>query len=1093
MRMRHWNYLALLLLAAALLCAPALAAEGTRRAIVVFEEGTPPEAMEEALGRVSGAEVLWRYERLFSGAAVEGADLDALAAVEGVEDVLPVRERTLPQSAGTTAVWSGEHLERMGLEALWEAGYDGGGTVIAVVDSGVRTSHAAFGSCGQTANPALSPEDIEDFAARGRTEGTYVSDRIPFAFDYHGRDGDVSTTDGHGTHVAGLAAGYVQGEDGEVLFRGAAPAAQLLCMKVFPDGSNSGADDAVILRALEDAWNLGADVVNLSLGSGGGFSADGALDGLYSQAFARLREAGVLLCCAAGNGGAATQTKPRGALLPSAAYPDYGTVCSPAAYLGNLAVAAAEWDETRGAAVPADYSSWGTTSDLRLVPALSAFGGPLLSAASADDAAFIRESGTSMASGTATGSLAVLLQVLRERGVTDRAEAAGLAERLLESTAQIMTDGDGVPYSPRKQGAGLLDLSAAAASPLVLRQPLLELGEGGEGRFSFTLVLENLSEEDVTAELDAVILTDAYEEQDGVYRSLLSPLDIRVTLEGAETVTIPAGGTREVPLTLTVDPGLRRELEAVFPNGFFVEGYLTAAPEEGPAVHATLLGFCGDWGAAPILETTDFRDAQQVRFQLASQGRLEDRESWLEALDGELGANLAYVGRRSANGEDVPLLGENGRAYAAPDSRRSAVPGLDASAPYCRGELCYVELYTLRNAARVVMVVSDPEGGEVYYADDRSWLPKSGPDGYTGETAPSACFSWDGGDAQGAPLPDGTRARVDFFAWLDSDGDMQDAWAAQAPARGDPGSYQWLLEEDYGQYLEWSFPVTVDGAAPDLSAHLAGRNLTLTIRDNQFTAYAAVRDDGDRLLFEDAFFPGEAGEAVTVSLDLSDYDALPGTLYVTAEDYASNAAGWSLDLNALAAGEAAEPERCAMALLTDVDRSAWYHEAVDYVWDRGLMEGSEPLTFQPTESATRAHIVTALHRLAGSPTPGRPAADLPFTDAPQSAAYLTALRWAWEKGLVDGYGGSTFAGPANVTRQQLAVLLHRFARLTGPAVGDPGALAQFPDGDQVSPWARDAMSWAASQGLLGGRPGGSLDPRGYVTRAEAAQVLARMR
>ena len=1077
--MKYWKWL-LLLPAVFLLCSAAGAAEaGTARAIILFEEDA---ALTDAdLEGEPGVEVLWRYERLFSGAAVEADSgaLRALRSMEGVAGVVPVQSRARPRSGGGTEVWSPAALELMGLEPLREAGYDGGGTVIAVVDSGLRTSHDAFADWGQVRSPALTPADIAAFADRGRTEGAYVSAKIPFAFDYYGRDDDVSTTDDHGTHVAGLAAGYVLDRDGQVLFRGAAPAAQLLAMKVFPDGKGSGADDAVILRALEDAWNLGADVINLSLGSGGGFTADGALDGLYCRAFAQLRESGVLLCCAAGNSGAATELKTQGSALPSAGYPDYGTVCSPAAYRGTLAVAAAEWDEERGVPVPAGYSSWGTTSDLRLVPALTAFGGPVLSAAGAGDETYLRESGTSMASGSAAGALAVLLQTLRERGVTDKEEAADLAERLLESTAQIMETGSGVPFSPRKQGAGLIDAAAAAASPLVVGDPLLELGEDGEGRFAFTLTLENLSEEDAAVELALTALTDAGGERDGAVRSLLEPRDITagVALEGERSVTVPAGETVEIPLTLSVTPELRRELEETYSEGFFVEGYLTAETEGGAAVHAALLGFCGDWGGAPILDRADFRDAQEARFQLAARGG--SVQSWRELVSGELGVNLAYVGSRAAQREDVPLLGENGRAFAAPDSRRNAIPGQSTDAAYCRGQLCFGELYTLRNAAHVVMVVS--AGGEICYVDDRSWLPKSGPDAYTGEMTASVQFCWDGGDAEGFPLPDGTQARVDFFAWLDSDGEMQAAYEDRKPDRGDPASYGWLLEEPCRAYLEWSFPVAVDSSAPSISAGWTGDELTLTFRDNRHVAWASVRDEAGEVLFEDAFFPEEAGEAVTRTVDLSGRD--PGRLYVAVEDYASNAAGYEIT------PEGAEP--CAMALLTDVDRGAWYHRAVDFVWAEKLMDGGGELAFQPKESATRIHLLKALYRMAGSPAPSRPASALPFTDVPRSAGYQTALRWAWEQGLVGGYDETTFAGPANVTRQQLAVMLWRYDRMGGGDAAAAGDLSAFADGAEVSGWAAEAVSWAVGRGLLTGRSGGLLEPKGYTTRAEAAQLLMR--
>ena len=180
-----------------------------------------------------------------------------------------------------------------------------------------------------------------------------------------------------------------------------------------------------------------------------------------------------------------------------------------------------------------------------------------------------------------------------------------------------------------------------------------------------------------------------------------------------------------------------------------------------------------------------------------------------------------------------------------------------------------------------------------------------------------------------------------------------------------------------------------------------------------------------------------------------------------------------------------------MALLTDVDRGAWYHRAVDFVWAEKLMDGGGELAFQPKESATRIHLLNALYRMAGSPAPSRPASALPFTDVPRSAGYQTALRWAWEQGLVGGYDETTFAGPANVTRQQLAVMLWRYDRMGGGDAAAAGDLSAFADGAEVSGWAAEAVSWAVGRGLLTGRSGGLLEPKGYTTRAEAAQLLMR--
>mgnify|MGYP001097586249 CR=1 FL=1 len=1074
--MKHWR--ALLFLLALLALAPgARAAEDGVRAVIVYEEDADPAALTAAVEALEGVELLWRYGSLFPGAAVE-ADEAALAALESLEGVAGVglaQTHALPQSKDADPAESDGGLALMNAGASAE---DGDGVVIAVLDSGLRTDHEAFADYGLTKRPALTRADVEAFAANGGTAGRYLSAKVPFAYDYYGKDGDVSTSDGHGSHVTALAAGYVPGAGDEPLFSGTAPAAQIISMKVFPDGSTGGADDAVILRALEDAWNLGADVVNLSLGTGGGFSQDDVLGGLYSRAFAQMRASGVIICCAAGNSGTASAAKKWGEPLPTAAYGDYGSVCSPGSYIGSYSIAAAGLAE--GQPEAADYSSWGTTPDLRLVPALTAFGGPATSAGSKGSSAYISETGTSMASGSAAGAFAVALQAARQRGVTDRTAAADLAAAMLMGSARLLEE-DGTPVSPRKQGAGLVDLAAAASQELVVMTPLAELGDSQEGRFTIPLVLRNLSKSAMTVSLETAVLTDDYELHDGVYYRSLAPLDItgEVTVSGGGRVSVPAGGERTVTLTLTVGQKLRERLAAVYPYGFFVEGFVTASAGD-QAAHSTFLGFCGDWSAAPILDPTDHRVVQEAMFRLGSRGGQLKEDAYLAAVPVELGANRPYIGREDDQGENPHYLAENPRAYALPGDERGTLPVRGTEAMFSAGDTLYVELYTLRNAAHVVMLVTDQRTGEAYYVDDQAWMAKSEQDPYTKGIGPSGRFSWDGADADGQPLPAGTQVRVDFYAWLDWDKEMEAVYGQSGSDYGAPETYRWLLSEEYAPYREWSFPVTIDGAAPSVNVSGEAGNLTVTFQDDLHLAYAAVWDSGGRLLSEKRLTPQTAGESVSVTVDVSGAEAV----YVAAEDYASNAVGYVYDLETLSAAE------CPAAILTDVSKGAWYHEAVDYVRAKDLMAGETPFTFQPQDSATRAQVVSALYAAAGSPSTSFSAGDLPFTDISAETPYLPALTWAYGQGIVDGYNENTFGGMASVTRQQLAVMLRRCAQLYG-TVDPAGDLSGFADRSSVADWARDGLSWAVGEGLIAGRSSDALDPQGLTTRAELAQIVMR--
>lgn len=1093
--MIHVSLLTLILLAA--LTGGAWGSDAPCSAVVVYQEAADAEALTEQLARMENVDLLWDYSAFFSGAAVK-ADAGTLRTLEQLDGVASVERASVyaASSTGTrssNAITSEAGLSLMGMESLWDQGFTGDGTVIAIIDSGLNTSHEAFADASLTKNPALSKADIDAFIQKGGTAGQYISTRIPFAYDYFSNDGDVSTTNQHGTHVTALAAGYALDKDGKTRFRGAAPGAQILSMKIFPDGSGSGTDDTIILRAMEDAWNLGADVINISVGVLPGFSASDDMDGLYCRAFRMISESGTAIFCAAGNSKATVTYNDWTQPLPTGGYTDYSSVLSPASIYGATATAAATLE--RGRVKMAEYSSWGPASGLHLCPSLTVFGGPVMAASATGTNTYRSEEGTSMASPVASGVCASLLQSLRQRGITDKRQSCAIALGLLESTASLLTDSaSGLPLSPRWQGAGYVDLAAAAESDLVVMDPLIELGDSDSGSFTLTMTLRNLSGKAVTVSLSPTVLTDSTQNRDGAAYSLMTPRDITgsVKITGGSPVTVPANGEVKATLQLDVSEQLRQELASVCPNGFYVEGYVTASGGSRP-VHSTFLGYCGDWGAAPVLEPSDFRDVQDAEYRLAGgksgitrNPSLVKKADYLKELGANLGANVAFLAQdQSARPESGVLLGANSRIYAPHDDARNVIPAKNGETA-ANGVLC-MHLYSQRNAAGIVMLVSNPETKEIYYASDKRLVEKSirlsSSDGIT----PSAGFAWEAVSAAKSPLPDGTQVRVDVYAWLDSDRDVEAAYGQNVRTSA-PSSYAWLLEEPYQSYRELSFPVTVDGKAPTVSASLTGSVLTLTLRDEHCVAYAAAQNTAGAVLAEQCYTPA-AGENCTLTVDFTG-KTLPSTIYVQVEDYATHSAAYEVDLKALAAGEAVTPKRSSVTGLADVKPAAWYREAVNYVLVEGVMEVNEQNAFRPDAPAVRSEIVTALYRANGSPASKYSGGDLPFPDLSSRTKNIDALCWAYENQVVSGRADGSFDGSAGVTRQELAVMLYRCASLSGkPEAG--GQLSAFPDASRVASWAAEAMSWAVGQGLIKGNSAGQLSPSAGVTRAETAQILMR--
>ena len=180
----------------------------------------------------------------------------------------------------------------------------------------------------------------------------------------------------------------------------------------------------------------------------------------------------------------------------------------------------------------------------------------------------------------------------------------------------------------------------------------------------------------------------------------------------------------------------------------------------------------------------------------------------------------------------------------------------------------------------------------------------------------------------------------------------------------------------------------------------------------------------------------------------------------------------------------AKDETCPIWSYEDASLSAWYHDGVHYCLERGLMVGTDSTHFSPSMTASRAMIASILWRMEGEP---EAEATQPFSDVANGRWYTRAVAWAAEAGVIKGYGGGRFGPNDPITREQLASLLWRYAG-SPPASDLP---LNFTDAGEASGYARDALRWAVEQGILTGKGGGVLDPRGKASRAEVAQMLTR--
>jgi len=211
-----------------------------------------------------------------------------------------------------------------------------------------------------------------------------------------------------------------------------------------------------------------------------------------------------------------------------------------------------------------------------------------------------------------------------------------------------------------------------------------------------------------------------------------------------------------------------------------------------------------------------------------------------------------------------------------------------------------------------------------------------------------------------------------------------------------------------------------------------------------------------------------AGESATVTVTIQSEAAILAPV-----GFASQAAS----------GQTAMP-------FTDLSRNAWYYSSVQFAYQKKMFNGVSENHFAPSGVVTRAMLSTVLYRLAGAPSVQGTGTQ--FTDVAVGAWYDAGVRWSAETGIVKGMGDGSFAPNANVSREQLAAMLYRYAREYAKlGTNEVGDLGNFTDNDAISAWAEDGLSWAVGAGVLNGDPSGALNPGASASRVEAATMLQR--
>ena len=522
----------------------------------------------------------------------------------------------------------------------------------------------------------------------------------------------------------------------------------------------------------------------------------------------------------------------------------------------------------------ADFSSWGATTELTLKPELTAPGAGIYAAV---PGGYESMDGTSMASPHVAGGMAIVQQALKARDASmSGADRKHMTDTLLMSTAHVIYDNDGVPYSPRKQGAGLMSINDAVntrgyLSVAGMERPKLELKDDPamKGVYTMTFTVHNTGSDTLYYDVTPIVLTDTTESYvNGNQQefstisgsSRLLPHTFTTNCEN-NRVSVAPGKTADVTVTVTVtDEG--RTMLAQFPNGGYVEGFvtLTQVAADGSSLTDPIdlgvpfLAFYGDWTKAPIMDSTDY---------------------W-ETLDGSASQAQAYMNTAFSSSSENTVdtyLGDNNYTSVPYLADRNAIsPNNDDFMDSLTG------IYTglLRNTKSLKYTITGANG-QVYYSKDCEYVGKSiysydyyriVPAGVDAEY--DGIEPWYGTDAHNAKLPNNTKATVTIEATL--------------PYGDGVGT---------NQKHSWSFPITIDTEEPHADnlkvSESEGRYyLSLDVSDNQYVAAVVFYNiKNSEMLYGMQGF-GEDKPGVTSHIKEYDITGFGETFGMIVHDYAGN-------------------------------------------------------------------------------------------------------------------------------------------------------------------------------------------------------------
>ena len=407
------------------------------------------------------------------------------------------------------------------------------------------------------------------------------------------------------------------------------------------------------------------------------------------------------------------------------------------------------------------FSSWGVSPDLGLSPDITGIGGNVYS--TIDNGQYGVMNGTSMATPQIAGISALVMEYLYDRYPSaPEGSIRQLAENLLMSTAEpIISTASGVEASPRQQGSGLVNALAAVTAEAYLtvggQKPKAELGDGSDGEYIFSFEIHNFSDSAKTYTLDSSLLTEDFVDMGGFEFMAEQGRELSGSVRfSKDTVVVPAGGVRNVTVTITLSEEDKAWIAGHFENGIYVEGFVYLNDENGVDLSLPFLGFYGDWTEAPVFDTGFWYDNSFFGYSPAD--GLPEGNEYYNIIWTSLGGSDWVLGMNPYTGA---VLGEDGKLIYDP-AHNSLSPNGD-------GVLDGIEeiyLSLMRNAKTLTFTYS--VDGEVVSRETIGNASKTCYRSAYGQIVPWI-YSWYGSEGfyDFSQLPSGTEVLLTIEAAVD--------------------------------------------------------------------------------------------------------------------------------------------------------------------------------------------------------------------------------------------------------------------------------------------------------------------------------------